>query len=439
MGRWTASQLVQDVEDRVASGELKAGERLPAVRVLAEELGIAPNTVSAAYRRLRERGVVFGRGRQGTTVAVRTTLTLAPQRPLRTDLVDAASGNPDLDLLPVVSTENLLAASTPTSRYGDAMVVPELLEAGLTWLEQDGLICHRLAVTSGAMDAVERILSARFSIGDRVGVEDPGHGPVHQIVAALGLVAVPIQIDERGVVPADLERALWSGIGAVVLTPRAQNPTGAAFDARRASELVRTLGEFPRVMVIEDDHAGPVAGTDAHYMDHQRQHWAVIRSVAKTLGPDYRLAFVAGDDETLDRVEGRMQLGVGWVSHFLQRIVAGLLSDPNADQMIKLAVASYALRRKRLVEGLATHGIPASAPSGFQVWIPVSDEESVVAAAQDSGFAIRSAASYRLGSGRAVRVTVSALSDAQIDELVEVLAEALGHSGRSGATSSQTI
>ena len=59
-----------------------------------------------------------------------------------------------------------------------------------------------------------------------------------------------------------------------------------------------------------------------------------------------------------------------------------------------------------------------------------------MAAAQDRGFAIRSAASYRLGSGRAVRVTISALSDAQIDELVGVITEALG---RSGVISSQTI
>jgi DNA-binding transcriptional MocR family regulator len=47
----------------------------------------------------------------------------------------------------------------------------------------------------------------------------------------------------------------------VILTPRAQNPTGAALDERRARDLRKVLDDFPAVLLIEDDHAGPVAGT----------------------------------------------------------------------------------------------------------------------------------------------------------------------------------
>ncbi len=439
MSRWTASEIVGDVERRVASGNLNPGDKLAAVRVLADELGIAPNTVAAAYRRLRERGVVVGRGRQGTIVAIRTTVQAVPYAPMPSDLVDAASGNPDQSLLPRATSRMLLAAAKPGGRYGNAMVVDELIKAGSAWLADDGLEVSRLTVASGAMDAIERILGVHCLVGDRIGVEDPGHSPVHQMVAALGLVAVPMQLDERGVTPAALHGALELGVSVVVLTPRAQNPTGATFDAERTAELRTVLETYPSVLVIEDDHAGPVAGVPVHYLDHDRRRWVVVRSVAKTLGPDYRLALVVGDEQTLDRIEGRMQMGAGWVSHFLQRIVASLLSDPAAQKKMKSAAAAYTSRRNRLVAALAKQGIASTASSGFQVWIPVTEEEPAIVALRDKGYAIRGASGYRIASAPAVRVTISALTNNQIDEIAELLVGVLHRKGRGITSHSRTI
>lgn len=427
MPGWSATQLVNDIEKRIGNGQLCAGDRLSPVRAVAQELDISPNTVAAAYRRLRERGVVVGRGRQGTVVAARTIVAVAPVVSLPTDVVDAASGNPDEALMPVPSAQTLAAALAPGSRYGDAMVDPDLLAAGIDWLGQDDLNVDRLAVASGAMDAIERILVAHFSIGDRIGVEDPGHVPVHQIVASLGMIAVPMQIDEFGVTPAELETTLSLGVSAIVLTPRAQNPTGAAFDAERAADLGDVLAEYPDVLVVEDDHAGPISGVAVHYQDHERPHWVVVRSVAKSLGPDTRLAFLAGDNETLDRVEGRMQMGPGWVSHFLQRVVAATLQDPAAQTSITNAAATYKRRRELMIQLLADLGVSASGRSGFQVWVPCENSESVVSSLRNRGYAVRGADGYRLASPSAIRITVSALTDDQIEEIAVALGELLGN------------
>ena len=62
-------QLRRQVARRVASGRLPAGTRLPTVRGLATELGLAVNTVARAYRELEADGVVVTEGRRGTVVA----------------------------------------------------------------------------------------------------------------------------------------------------------------------------------------------------------------------------------------------------------------------------------------------------------------------------------------------------------------------------------
>ncbi len=64
-------QLRAAVIDAVRDGHLLAGTRLPTVRELAGDLGLAVNTVARAYRELESAGVVETRGRQGTFVAAR--------------------------------------------------------------------------------------------------------------------------------------------------------------------------------------------------------------------------------------------------------------------------------------------------------------------------------------------------------------------------------
>lgn len=79
-------QLIRAVEEAVATGKLVENERLPSVRDLAAELGIAPGTVARSYSRLEEKGILVTEGARGTRVAERP----AEARP--DDLVDTLEG-----------------------------------------------------------------------------------------------------------------------------------------------------------------------------------------------------------------------------------------------------------------------------------------------------------------------------------------------------------
>ena len=135
------------------------------------------------------------------------------------------------------------------------------------------------------------------------------------------------------------------GARAVIATPRGQNPTGAAVDPARGRALRAVLAGHPDVLVIEDDYVARVAG--APYVPVHRAHgrWAVVRSLSKVLGPDLRLAVVAGDPLTVSRIEGRQRLGPGWVSHILQQVAALLLRDKATARLLARAERVYAERR----------------------------------------------------------------------------------------------
>jgi DNA-binding transcriptional MocR family regulator len=408
----SATEIAASVERGVASGALSPGDPLPSVRVLAAGLGVSPTTVAAAFSELRRRGVIVTRPRSGTRIGDRPPVRGrgAPAAPAGTR--DLASGNPDLAFLPDLA-QALRALPAPHRLYGDPPVLDELADAVA---RDDGLASPaRIVVVNGALDGVERVLAAQLSPGDAVAVEDPGWTAVIDLVRALGLRVVGVPLDARGMVPDALARALRGGARAVVLTPRGQNPTGAAHDAARAAELRAVLQ--PETLLIEDDHLGPVAGVDWHSAGGSTAHHAVVRSVSKWLGPDLRLAILTGDELTLSRVEGRQSLGPGWVSGLIQRLVANLWVTHDA----AAARAAYRERREAMLAALAGRGIEAIGPSGLNVWIPVPDEDAAVRALLASGVSIAAGRPFRLASGTAGRNTTATVRREEAPALAAAL------------------
>ncbi|HEX7525816.1 MAG TPA: aminotransferase class I/II-fold pyridoxal phosphate-dependent enzyme, partial [Gaiellaceae bacterium] len=327
-------------------------------------------------------------------------------------------------LLPPLRS-HLRSLADETKSYGEAATLPALDAAACRALRADGVPADRVLAVSGALDGVERVLLAWLRPGDRVAVEDPGFPRVFDLLAALGLVAVPVAIDEHGMRPDAFAAAVAKGVAACVVTPRAQNPTGAAFDSARVRALRAILRAHPDVLIVEDDHAGPVAGEPAHTLvSARRTRWAVVRSVAKSLGPDLRVALLTGDRTTLERVEGRQRLGPGWVSHLLQHLVVDLWADSDVAAKLARATEVYRGRREAVVDALAARGIAAVAPSGLNVWVPVPDEVTVVGALLDAGYAVASGARFRILSAPAVRITVASLPERRAPALARAVAAA---------------
>jgi DNA-binding transcriptional MocR family regulator len=412
-----------------------AGEPLPSVRRLAQEVGLSPVTVATAIAELRRRGVVITEQRRGTRIGAGPPLPNArPSLPVPRGARDLSRGNPDPALLPDLAGA-FARCALPARLYGEAPVLAELAAHARKQLRADGIDAAHLCVVSGALDGIERVLQAHTRPGDRIAVENPGYAALYDLLRAQGLLLEPVAIDDRGMLPGALARALAAGAKALVITPRGQNPSGAALDTDRAQELRSVIARHPEALLIEDDHLWSVAGSELHTLSDGRARWAATRSVAKALGPDLRLAVLSGDAQTVARVQGRQQCGPGWVSHILQTLVLELWRDADVARRVARAAALYASRRQRLLEQLAERGVAAHGASGLNVWVPVGEESAVVGSLLQRGWVLAAGAPYRLGdSPPAVRVTTATLEGDEGDRLAEDLAEVLtpGGASRSG-------
>jgi DNA-binding transcriptional MocR family regulator len=422
-----ASEISRDVETAVREGRAQPGVLLPPVRALAAALGLSPVTVASAYRELREKGIARGNGRAGTRIT--GAPPIGPRLPLVVPpgVRNLLAGSPDPALLP----ELPLAALRPRRRlYGDPPVVPRLGRLAAERFAADGIAADHLAVVGGALDGVERVFGAWLRPGDRVAVEDPGYAPVLDLLYALDMSAEPMGLDEIGVTPAALQAALARGCRAVLFTPRAQAPTGAAWDAERAASLAAVLAARPEVLVIEDDHAGPVSGAAAQSVAQVAQRWATIRSVSKSIGPDLRLAVMAGDPVTVSRVEGRQALGTGWVSSLLQEIVADLWADRATGRLFARAADAYAQRRGYLIDALAARGVAATGRSGLAAWVPVADEPAVTGGLLERGWAVAPGERFRVASPPAIRIGTGTLTRDEAARLAADVADCLARRPR---------
>jgi DNA-binding transcriptional MocR family regulator len=411
----TATSIASSIEAGVRTGGLAPGASLPAVRSLASELGVSPATVAAAYQRLRQRGIVATAGRNGTRVRSAppiSSLRSTRQLPVPVGVRDLSSGGPDIALLPSLAT-----ARSAGVGYATGGPLPEVLEAArarIPELPRDA----QLTLVSSALDGLERVLTAHLRPGDRVGVEDPGWAACLDLLAVLGFVPVPMTMDEQGPTPESVQAALDRGVSAVILTTRAQNPTGASITAARARQLKPLLRE---VLVIEDDHAAELSGVSLHPVGGAR--WAFVRSASKPYGPDLRCAVLAGDAETVSRVEGRMRLTAGWVSTLLQRTLLHLWEHYDPARVGEI----YDARRLAMLDALAERGVDAVGRTGINVWIPVPDETQAVASLREAGYAVAPGHLYRIATPPAIRITVATLREDEAANLADAVTRALNN------------
>ncbi|MBV8990204.1 MAG: PLP-dependent aminotransferase family protein [Solirubrobacterales bacterium] len=399
-------QLERQLRDAIRVGRLRPGVQLPASRVLAGELGVSRGVVVEAYSQLTAEGYLVARRGAGTVVAEGPMLgersaggepTVAPRV-----VYDLRPGQPDYASFP---RQRLLSAFARAMRqlpdnafsYGDPCGIGELRSAVSEYVGRVRAAVaapENVVVSSGLAHGLTNVwLALRDRGAKRVGVEDPGWRWQVRTAERAGLTAVPVPVDERGLVVEELERL---DLDAVTVTPAHHFPTGVVMSAERRSALL-DWARRRDALILEDDYDAeyrydrdPVAALQGMAPDHV----AFCATTSKMLAPALRLAWIVLPERYVSDVA--RQYVVTWASPSTieQAAMANFLRGGELDRHMRRTRRIYRRRRDALVRALGEY-LPqlriggAAAGLHLVAWLPEgADEPAIAGAARRRGVAV---------------------------------------------------
>lgn len=418
----TAAEIVDCVRGLIQSGQLLPGVLLPPVRDLALEVGVNRNTVALAYRRLVTEGIAVTQGRLGTVIRNQYRPGAQEGSQVDTPLTDLSSGNPNIEWLPDVNAALKFKPYEPRL-YGAPTMNDGLESYVRQWFGPDCPSSFEVDLTHGAVDAIERLLSIYLVAGDKVAVENPCFLSSINTLRHVGMQTVGVPVDAEGMLVGALEAALGKGARAVILTPRAHNPTGCSLSQKRAQALSRLLAKHSNVLVIVDDHFALLSDAEYHsIIPPKANRWALVRSFSKALGPDVRVAAVASDPSTSRYLRARLASGTSWVSHLLQDIVEVIVTQPGTIGLMANARKDYVRRRKALEAALRDQQVDfLEQGDGLNLWVPLEvDDQRVALDLARRGWLIRHGEIFSVaGAVKGLRITISSIEEDQCQQLAK--------------------
>ncbi len=426
-GSLGAREIANSIEELIKSHRVAFNSKLPAIRDLARTLGVSPTTAASAYRELERRGVAKGQGRAGTLVA-RRSVGLGGARvfhmgPAESESAanDYSTGYPDPRVLLDYSRFAEVAASGASARtFLNRAVCEELAEPLKVLL---GVGDDELTVVNGSLDALDRVLAQVCVPGDRVVVEEPNFPPIFDLLEVHRLIATPVRSDADGIVPQSLVQALQMRPRAMIMQPRAQNPTGVSMSGTRFDELAALLFDSDITTLIEDDHSGDVSMSPRRSLRGSiRADVVTIFGFSKSHGPDLRISAIAAPPQLISRIVARRRLGPSWTSEILQRILALTLKDPRAQDEVERARQIYSKRLMGLVDCLSETPSPVWSRDGLNAWVPVSSEIGAITDLARIGMVVAPGSAFHLVPPQQphIRITTASLAS-EIEAMMPVL------------------
>lgn len=366
-------QLYQRIRTAIAKRQLIAGERLPAARTLASELGVARGTVDTTYARLAGEGYLLMRGPAGTIVSPALQLDAPPLRPMQARARPQLEkrpveprpfqmGLPALDLFPRALWARLTARAAKrlggaALAYPDPRGLPDLREAVAAYLAVSrGVPCRekQVIITGGYQAGLRLISRLLLRPGDRVWFEEPGYILARRTLEAAAADLLPVPVDDQGM---DVVFARKSAPRArlAVVTPAHQSPLGFALSLARRQRLLAWAADTS-AWIVEDDYDG-----EFHYVGRKlpalksldvADRVIYAGSFSKTLFPGLRLGYLVMPDALLARAVDAKQTDSHGEPILGQLVIADFLARGHFGRHLKRMRALYAARRDALASAL---------------------------------------------------------------------------------------
>ena len=420
-------ELVSKLAALIRAGTFPAGSRFPSVRHTSREHRVSVSTVTEAYRRLEDEGLIEARPRSGYFVAppkigadrFPTTAGRA-SKPIRLsrasifeELMDRAgdpgfvpfaTAAPGDGIVPhaklaMITREVLRKHGAAAYRYTPPQGRRELRAALSRRLFDVGLNVapDEIVTTQGGTEGLLLALRATAKAGDLVAVESPSYFGTLHLVRDLGLRVIEIPVDPRtGMVVATLAGVLKKHrIAACVVQPHFQNPIGALMPDSNKRELA-ALAEERDFTLIEDDVYGDLSH-DGHRPQSIAAHSPRVihcGSVSKTIAPGLRVGWLV-PGRHLAEIRRLKGIQAPWNGTLSELVIAGFLDAGGYDRHLRRIRGLYAEQCAKMRAAVLDH-FPDSTRvnqpvGGFVLWVEMPagfDSRAFTTAALEKGIGI---------------------------------------------------
>ena len=373
----TARGIEAFVRDRIESGQLVEGARLPPIRDAAWALGCAPGTVARAYRALVVADLAQGEVGRGTYIGATRDPAVFPtfvsgMGPGGAPIVDLSVNLfRMIDPGPIVS-EALKRATSELPGFGDYDCAGgdrrdriEALRILDRW--RPGVVPEDVVVTGGGQSG---LLSAMLALREAgaIACDALTYPGVLTAARAAGLRLQPIAMDAEGMCPLALEAmAERGGLGSVVLMPSVQNPTGGMMSQQRVAALAEIV-ERHALTVIEDQAYGflrdPVSVTFCAYIPERT---VLIETLSKSVSPVLRTGYVVATPLMARRIAAVQNAMHLMVSPVLARASSWVVAQNAFDKRLEDLRIGVARRADLVARRLP--GIERDKLSGGLAWM----------------------------------------------------------------------
>lgn len=379
-------QIKRHIMRLIETGILSPGDRLPASRDLAEQLGVARISVVAAYEELRDEGVITAAQGRGTFVSARDDLPesthnasmlgatrshTAPLRDMlrlaaRPGVINFSSGAPADDFLPVHLIREAL--NTVLTRDGASAVTyeipegyPPLREAIAAQLATQGInaLPDEILITGGCQQALDLAVQALVSPGDVILTTNPAYAGILDIAHARGVTVLGVPVDDQGMQTSTLDSLIAEHRPRLLFAaPTYHNPTGTVMSLARRRQLLDIAAHY-RLPILEDGvyEALNYAGTPPPSLRALDEAGLVLyaSSFSKIFMPGMRIGYLV--------VSGRLQQRIARVKRAAdvctpalnQRAMHSVLESGKLWEHLASVQKQCKQRRSAIFEALRRH------------------------------------------------------------------------------------
>lgn len=418
-------KLADTIEAEIVNGTLKPGDRLPPQRDFAYERKIAVSTASRVYTELLRRGLVVGEVGRGTFISGDARRGAAAPGEPRGVRIDLEFNHPTLPDQTALIARSLAGLEKPDAldvalQTATTIGTPRMREVTATYLAQGSWspAPDQLVFTGNGRQGIAAALAAVVPTGGRCGVEALTYPFIKGIAVRLGIVLVPLAMDEDGVRPDAVQKAHREAtLSAIYIQPAIHNPLGMTMSVTRRMELLRVVAKL-NLPVIEDNVYG--------FLDDEPPLAAlapeaciVVDSLSKKVAPGLTLGLIVSPPQLREKVKASVRSG-GWTaSGFACAAAQRLMSDGTVAELARLKRLGAAVRQKLAAEHLAGFEVQANAKC-YHLWLTLPAQwrsQSFVAAAAKRDIALTPSTTFAVAPGHAPNAVRLALADPTMDQL----------------------